>query len=181
MVELEPVVFPLVFFHCSLVRVSCRIIHASKKSSIHNTVRVGLTTVLTCSLYNHIVSLIVNMIMSRKAKIITLSICSLLFHPIKRYAVFFRLVVVFNHISLISEPITTICNHSIPDHKNQILLASTASSSWRRKKGNKTISKISAQMYPRKICCSLLRCIHQRSTISIRRFIEEGKMINYIG
>lgn len=157
---------------------SCRTIHASKTSSIHRTVRVGVTTVLTCSLYSQIVSLIVSIMMRRNARIITLSICSLLFHPIKRYAVFFRLVVVFSQMSFIRAAMTTICSHSIPDHRNRMLFASTASSSWRRKKGNKNISKISAQMYPRKICCSLLRCIHQRSTISIIRFIEEGKMIN---
>jgi len=122
------------------------------------------------------VSLIVNIISKMKISIITLSICSLLFHPIRRYAVFFRLVEVFSAINLISAQMTTICNQSMPVPKNHILFASTASSSCKRKNGNTNINTISIHTYHRKICCSLLRCIHQRRTSSIRRFMCARKL-----
>ncbi len=111
-----------------------------------------------------------------KTSIITLSICSLLFHQIRRYAVFFRLVDVFSQINLISAHTITICNQIIPVPKNRILFASTASSSCKRKNGNTKINTISMHIYHKKICCSLLRCIHQRRTSSIRRFIGGRKL-----
>gem|GEM_PF-6727835 len=116
------------------------------------------------------------MMIRRNHRIITLSICSLLFRQMRRYAVFFRFVDALSQTSLIRAPITTTCNRIIPDQINRIPLASTASSSCIRSIGNKKISSATTQVYQRNICCSLLRCIHQRRTSSIRRFIATRKV-----
>lgn len=111
------------------------------------------------------------MMISKNPSMTILSRCSLLFRQMTRYAAFFRLADAFSQISLTRTQITTICNRSIPDQINRTPLASTASSSWMRKIGKRNMRSATTQIYQRNICCSLLRCIHQRRTISIRRFI----------
>lgn len=114
----------------------------------------------------------VSIISNKKLKIVTLSMCSLLFRQMRLYAVFFHLAELLSHMSFTSAATTTSCNQIIPDHKNQTPVASTASRSLIRNNGKATMSTITAQIYHKNICCSLLRCIRRRSTYSIRRFID---------